>query len=429
MSRLAASTGLGVDPGGDRGVWERYAAYLSAPPETVVEWNDPRSSARGWLVINSRKGGAAGGGTRMRAGLGRDEVVFLAKVMELKFSISGPPIGGAKSGIDFDPDDPRKPEVLRRWFTAIRPYLETCYSTAGDLNVDEVREVVPLCREIGLEHPQQGVARGHLGLRGERLATRLDALATGLAQPVGGLLGVEGLELRVADMVTGFSVATAALRLLERQGRSLDGARVLLEGFGRVGGGAALYLARWGARIVGIVDDRSALVPDSPLAAAAVEALLRARRGNRLPADAVAGDPREARRRFGEVEADLCVCAAASGTVDAAALDRLERQGVEAIVCGANRPFAASSPGDTSLERGADARFAVVADFIANCGTAHTFAFQLAREEPARPVEIFDSVEMTVCAALDEAVARAGNPRRGLLGAAIEAALERRADE
>ncbi len=129
-----------------RDVWERYAEYLSRAPETVVEWNDPESPARGWLVINSLKGNAAGGGTRMRAGLTREEVVFLAKVMELKFAISGPPIGGAKSGLDFDPDDPRKGEVLQRWFTAIRPYLENHYSTAGDLNVHEVREVQPAPR-------------------------------------------------------------------------------------------------------------------------------------------------------------------------------------------------------------------------------------------------------------------------------------------
>jgi len=34
--------------------------------------------------------------------------------MEVKFSVSGPAIGGAKSGIDFDPADARKNAVLRR---------------------------------------------------------------------------------------------------------------------------------------------------------------------------------------------------------------------------------------------------------------------------------------------------------------------------
>ena len=101
--------------------WKRYSEFLERAPEAVFEWNDPETSARGWLVINTLKGGAAGGGTRMRQGLQREEVEYLSKVMELKFSVSGPPIGGAKSGIDFDPAHPRKREVLARWFEAIRP--------------------------------------------------------------------------------------------------------------------------------------------------------------------------------------------------------------------------------------------------------------------------------------------------------------------
>jgi len=407
------------------GTWARYAAYLESPPQIVLEWNDTHTSARGWLVINSLRGGAAGGGTRMRAGLTRDEVEFLAKVMELKFSISGPPVGGAKSGIDFDPDDPRKQQVLRRWFQAIRPFLATCYSTAGDLNVDEVREVLPLCRAVGVHHPQQGLARGHLGLKGEALETRLDALRIGLGQPLPEPLGLAGEELRVADVVTGFSVATSGLRLYERQGRSLEGVRVLMEGFGRVGGAAALYLARWGARIVGIIDDRSALVAEEGLDEAGIADLLQRQKGTRLPPAPPGTDPKAARARFHEMPADVYVCAAASGTLDWAALDRLEAQGVRAILCGANHPFAAASPGDTSIERAADERFAVVADFISNLGTAHAFAFQVARDEPADPVEIMDSIEMTVCSALDDAIVRARRADRGLLAAAIEGALLR----
>src|SRR3974390_1220199 len=96
-------------------------------PEIVFEGNDGETGSRGWTVINSLRGGAAGGGTRMRAGLDRREVESLAKTMEVKFSVSGPAIGGAKSGIDFDPADPRKNEVLRRWYKAVTPLLKTYY--------------------------------------------------------------------------------------------------------------------------------------------------------------------------------------------------------------------------------------------------------------------------------------------------------------
>ena len=133
-------------------------------------------------MINSLKNGAAGGGTRMRLGLTKDEVVSLAKVMEIKFSVSGPAIGGAKSGIDFDPTDPRKREVLQRWYRAIFPLLKNYYGTGGDLNVDELKEVVPMTEALGLWHPQEGVVNGHFNSgKGEAVKT-LGQLRYGVAK-------------------------------------------------------------------------------------------------------------------------------------------------------------------------------------------------------------------------------------------------------
>ena len=43
--------------------------------------------------------------------------------------VSGPPIGVAKSGINFDPNDPRKKEVLKRWYAAVTPLLKHYYGT------------------------------------------------------------------------------------------------------------------------------------------------------------------------------------------------------------------------------------------------------------------------------------------------------------
>jgi glutamate dehydrogenase/leucine dehydrogenase len=97
--------------------------FENKAPEIVFEWKDSETEAEGWVVINSLRGGAAGGGTRMRKNLDRREVESLAKTMEVKFTVSGPPIGGAKSGINFDPSDPRKKDVLKRWYAAVFPLL------------------------------------------------------------------------------------------------------------------------------------------------------------------------------------------------------------------------------------------------------------------------------------------------------------------
>lgn len=42
----------------------------------MFEWHDSETEAKGWVVINSLRGGTAGGGTRMRKGLDRHEAIF-----------------------------------------------------------------------------------------------------------------------------------------------------------------------------------------------------------------------------------------------------------------------------------------------------------------------------------------------------------------
>ena len=81
---------------------ELLKKFEKRPPEIVFEWQDSLTTAKGWIVINSLRGGASAGGTRMHANITLEEVVALAKTMEVKFTVSGPPIGGAKSGINFE---------------------------------------------------------------------------------------------------------------------------------------------------------------------------------------------------------------------------------------------------------------------------------------------------------------------------------------
>ena len=425
LTTRAGDPPASADLRGPDEVWERYAAYLRTPPETVVEWTDPFSEARGWLVLNSLRGGAAGGGTRMRLGLDRDEVTYLAKVMELKFAVSGPAIGGGKSGIAFDPTDSRKTEVLGRWFTAINPFLKTVYGTAGDLNVDESREVLPIFERLGLAHPQEGALRGHYALSGETLERRLRAMTAGMEQRVGPPFAPPGWRAGISDLVTGYGVAAAAQRLLELRGGTVEGARVLIEGFGCVGGGAAFFLADAGAKIVGIVDVANGLVAPDGLDAEDVDGLLARRQGTTTLPTGSEEASRADREAFRRVPADLFVTAAASGTLTADVLERLDGQGVHTIVCGSNLPFASVSPEDTALQRKADSHFAIATDFIANLGAANAFAYQMEREVAAPAEEFFESVGSTVRASLDEAVRRAGSAQTGLLAAALSLVLDR----
>jgi glutamate dehydrogenase/leucine dehydrogenase len=183
--------------------------YETRKPEIIFEWKDTETEAEGWIVINSLRGNAAGGGTRMRKGLDRKEVESLAKTMEIKFTVSGPEIGGAKSGINFDPADSRKKGVLERWYTAVMPILKNYYGTGGDLNVDEIHEVIPITEKYGLWHPQEGVVNGHFNSNEGEKIKRIGQLRSGVSKVLEDSNYSPAINRKyvVADMITGFGVS------------------------------------------------------------------------------------------------------------------------------------------------------------------------------------------------------------------------------
>ncbi|MEQ9582284.1 MAG: Glu/Leu/Phe/Val dehydrogenase dimerization domain-containing protein, partial [Arenibacter sp.] len=235
---------------------ELLKLYENKAPEIVFNWKDPETEAEGWTVINSLRGGAAGGGTRMREGLDMNEVLSLAKTMEVKFTVSGPPIGGAKSGINFDPNDPRKSGVLKRWYHAVAPLLKSYYGTGGDLNVDEINEVIPITEDAGVWHPQEGVFNGHFKPTEADKINRIGQLRLGVVKVLEGedYSPSVARKFTVADMITGFGVAEAVKHYYDVHGGSVKGKRAIVQGFGNVGSAAAIYLAKMGAKVVGIID-------------------------------------------------------------------------------------------------------------------------------------------------------------------------------
>ena len=194
---------------------ELLTKFENKKPEVVFEWRDTETEAEGWIVINSLRGGAAAGGTRMRVGVTKDEVLALAKTMEVKFTISGPDIGGAKSGINFNPQDPRKKEVLERWFAATKPLLKTYYGTGGDMNIDEVDEVIPICKDNGILFPLEGVIRGHHKKDEEGTMRIINQLSNGVPLIVKNkkLTPDSSKKYSVGDLITGYRVYEAVIHL------------------------------------------------------------------------------------------------------------------------------------------------------------------------------------------------------------------------
>lgn len=405
---------------------ELLKAYENRPPEIVFEWQDTETDARGWVVINSLRGGAAGGGTRMHPALDRREVESLAKTMEIKFSVSGPQIGGAKSGIAFDPSDPRKEGVLKRWFAAVTPLLKNYYGTGGDMNVDEIHEVIPITEDCGIWHPQEGVFNGHFKAKNTEKVKRIGHLRQGVSQMVEdrSYTPDASQKYRVADLITGYGVSESVRHYYDVYGGNIEGKRIIVQGWGNVGAAAAYFLSKSGAVIVGIVDRAGGLIVPQGLSPEEVAHLFETKDGNSLNAPNMLSFE-EVNARIWDVPADVFLPCAASRLVTQDQLNRMVGAGVQVISSGANVPFADQEIFYGQVAESADLELAVIPDFIANCGMARVFAYLMSDADvDMTDAAIFRDTSETILNALVETHGR--NPgRTGLAATAFEIALEK----
>ena len=379
------------------------AQFENKRPEIVFEWKDAETEAVGWVVINSLRGGAAGGGTRMRLGLDKREVESLAKTMEVKFTVSGPAIGGAKSGINFDPQDPRKRGVLERWYRAVFPILKNYYGTGGDLNVDEIHEVIPITEEYGLWHPQEGIVNGHYRATEPQKIQKLGQLRQGVVKVIEDASFSPSLARKytVADLITGYGVAEAVrhyYRLWPQ--KPLAGQRAIIQGWGNVGAAAAYYLAEQGVRIVGIIDRAGGLLSTTGFSAPEIRTLFLNRNGNELAADNLLPFA-EVNEKIWSVGAEIFIPAAASRLVTRGQVEQLLAGGLQVISCGANVPFADPEIFFGPTGEFADDHVAVIPDFIANCGMARVFAYLMETGAEITDQAIFADTSHIIGAALE----------------------------
>ncbi|MEZ4740391.1 MAG: Glu/Leu/Phe/Val dehydrogenase dimerization domain-containing protein [Flavobacteriales bacterium] len=403
---------------------EALRRFEQRAPEIVFEWNDAPTGAKGWVVINSLRGGAAGGGTRMRKGLDKREVESLAKTMEVKFSVCGPPIGGAKSGIDFDPTDPRKQAVLDRWYKAVMPLLKTYYGTGGDMNVDELHDVIPITERFGLRHPQEGVVNGHIGTQEEVKLQAIEQLRTGVSQRVNDTNYVPKAGVyAVADMITGWGVAESVRHFYRVYGGGVKGKRVIVQGWGNVAAAAGYYLAKEGAVIVGIIDRHGGAVEPKGFSAEQVQELFINKDGNALRMQDMLPFE-EVNERIWDVGAEIFLPCAASRLVSRDQVDRMKAGGLEVISSGANVPFADAEIFYGPIAEHADEHVSVIPDFIANCGMARVFAYCMHPGADLSDKGIFEDVSNVIGKALEATHARNSTPLH-LTRTAFEIALEK----
>jgi glutamate dehydrogenase/leucine dehydrogenase len=376
-------------------------------PEIVFNWKDAETEAEGWTVINSLRGGAAGGGTRMRKGLDMNEVLSLAKTMEVKFSVSGPAIGGAKSGINFDPNDPRKEGVLKRWYQAVSPLLKNYYGTGGDLNVDEIHEVIQMTEDCGVWHPQEGVFNGHFKPTEADKINRIGQLRQGVIKVIENTKFSPDVNRKytVADMITGYGVAEAAKHYYNIYGGSIEGKKAIVQGFGNVGSAAAFYLAQMGAKVVGIIDRDGGLINENGFSFEEIRTLFLNKDGNKLVSENMMPFE-EINEKIWKIEAHIFAPCAASRLVTQSQVDQMIASGLEVISSGANVPFADKEIFFGPIMEATDQKISLIPDFISNCGMARVFAYFMERKVEMTDKAIFDDTSKIIKKALQKTFAR-----------------------
>ncbi|MFF7313944.1 Glu/Leu/Phe/Val dehydrogenase dimerization domain-containing protein [Streptomyces sp. NPDC008137] len=361
-----------------------------ASPLLSLTWTDHLTGHQGFLVVDRLVRGVASGGLRMRAGCTLEEVTGLARGMTMKEALHYDPesryvpLGGAKGGIDCDPRDPQAYPLLVRYLRAMRPYIESCWTTGEDLGltqdlVDRAAAEAGLVSSIQAVYPlldDQAEAR-------RRLA---DAFA----------VEVDGMGLD--ELVGGRGVAEAALTALDRAGVPYPGTRVALQGLGTMGGATARFLSRAGLTVVAVADVKGTIANPAGLD---VEALLAARdahgavdRSALRPGDReLPGDA------WLSADTDVLVPAAVSYAIDSGNQERITARWVVE---------AANMPVRPEAELLLAARgVTVLPDVVVNSGTNAWWWWTLFGDIGADAEEAFAHVRGSMRALVDRMLARA----------------------
>ncbi|MDT5177568.1 MAG: glutamate dehydrogenase [Mycobacterium sp.] len=288
----------------------------------------------GHRVQHNYSRGPAKGGLRFSPHVDLDEVRALAMWMTWKCALLDVPYGGAKGGVTIDPREYSAAElerVTRRYTSEIMPLIGPDHDIpAPDIGTDE--------QTMAWLMDTYSVNTGHTVL----------GVVTGKPLSLGGSLG------RAA--ATSRGVVHVAHHGLAQLGIARRDATAAVQGFGKVGRGAAVLLAESGVRVTAVSDQYGAIHDGNGLDVAAVEAHVDATGTVVGFAGAEVIDP----DLLLELDVDVLVPAAIESVIHAGNAERIRAR---LIVEGANGPTTADA--DAILERRG---VTVVPDILANAG-------------------------------------------------------------
>jgi glutamate dehydrogenase (NAD(P)+) len=321
----------------DENVWERLRVPQRSHVVSFPFRRDDYSTVEtlvGYRVQHLLSMGPTKGGIRYAADVNLGEVAALAMWMSWKCSLMNLPFGGAKGGVCCNPVDLSKGELQR----ITRRYTS------------EIIEVIG---------PDRDIPAPDLGTDEQVMAWIMDTYSQQKGFAVPGVVTGKPIEIGGSHgrrEATGRGVMTCVREACRHLDLPLEGARVVVQGYGNVGATVARIAQELGARVIAVSDAKGGLLDTNGLDLAAVDGWVREHRfleGFKGP-DAVTNT------EILEIPCDILIPAAVQNQLTEANADRID---CRLVAEGANGP--------TSLE--ADAILAsrgilVVPDILANAG-------------------------------------------------------------
>ena len=271
------------------------------------------------------------------------------------------------------------------------------------LNVDEIKDVVPITEDLGLWHPQEGIVNGHLKpTEGEKINI-IGQLRYGVSKIIEdkSFVPESPVKYAIADMITGFGVAESVKHFYQIfKGDTLENKRVIIQGWGNVASAAAFYLSKLGTKIVGIIDRNGGILRPEGLLLSEVEDLFKRKNGNSLHSPEMNFE--ETNNTIWDIPCDIFIPGAASKIVSMQQMERLISNGLQVISCGANVPFIDDKIFFGETARLLDKKITLIPDFIANCGMARVFAYLMQPDVEMTDESIFFDCSDTIRNFLNE---------------------------
>jgi glutamate dehydrogenase (NAD(P)+) len=191
----------------------------------------------GYRVQHNYSRGPAKGGVRFSSSVNLDEIRALAMWMTWKCALIDIPFGGAKGGVAVDPatfSDRELERITRRYTSEIEPIIG----------------------------PERDIPAPDIGTDEQTMAWMMDAYSTRMGVTVPGVVTGKPVALGGSlgrASATSMGVALVALQALASLSIRSDGATAAIQGFGKVGRGAAHILREFGLRVVAISDQFGAV--------------------------------------------------------------------------------------------------------------------------------------------------------------------------